>query len=334
MEDKCNYVYKHTSPSGKIYIGISSGDPNKRWQNGRGYAKNHHFSSAIKKYGWDNFKHEIVIKNLTREEACEAEQILIDFYCCDLPKYGYNRTSGGEASYTVSDETKELHRKAQKEHLANHPEHVEKLREAARKMRKECWESESYREYIIPKLKEAHKEVYNRKPELRKRMGEIAKARWQIPEYRERFIYALKNRVYSEETREKKSKSSSCRPVICVEKNETHLGVVRASRAYGVPSSCISACCNGKQEMSGGFHWRYADETQEQWQERRNQFVWVKNATRGKSVVCVETGEVFQSAHAAAKHVNGAKGGTQVSILKCCRGERKTSQGFHWKYAE
>ena len=27
-------VYKHTSPSGKVYIGITRNDPIKRWQNG------------------------------------------------------------------------------------------------------------------------------------------------------------------------------------------------------------------------------------------------------------------------------------------------------------
>lgn len=30
-------VYKHTSPSGKVYIGITSRDPTKRWANRWGY---------------------------------------------------------------------------------------------------------------------------------------------------------------------------------------------------------------------------------------------------------------------------------------------------------
>lgn len=32
-------VYIHTSPSGKKYIGITSQNPQKRWQNGKGYLR-------------------------------------------------------------------------------------------------------------------------------------------------------------------------------------------------------------------------------------------------------------------------------------------------------
>ena len=30
-------VYKHTSPSGKVYIGITCRKPKYRWNNGKGY---------------------------------------------------------------------------------------------------------------------------------------------------------------------------------------------------------------------------------------------------------------------------------------------------------
>ena len=30
-------VYKHTSPSNKVYIGITSREPKLRWDNGNGY---------------------------------------------------------------------------------------------------------------------------------------------------------------------------------------------------------------------------------------------------------------------------------------------------------
>ena len=50
-------VYKHTSPSGKVYIGVTSLRPKERWSGGAGYVKNKHFYRAIKKYGWENIKH-------------------------------------------------------------------------------------------------------------------------------------------------------------------------------------------------------------------------------------------------------------------------------------
>lgn len=62
-------VYKHTSPSGGIYIGITKQNPIVRWNNGFGYKRNPHFYNAIQKYGWNNFQHEIIFSNLTQEEA-------------------------------------------------------------------------------------------------------------------------------------------------------------------------------------------------------------------------------------------------------------------------
>ena len=44
------YIYKHTSPSGKVYIGQTCQKPEHRWDNGKGY-KSGYFASAIKKYG-------------------------------------------------------------------------------------------------------------------------------------------------------------------------------------------------------------------------------------------------------------------------------------------
>lgn len=67
-------VYKHTSPSGKVYIGITSMNPLKRWKHGKGYIDCTAFNRAIEKYGWDNITHEILLSDLTKEEACEEEQ--------------------------------------------------------------------------------------------------------------------------------------------------------------------------------------------------------------------------------------------------------------------
>ena len=61
VKDKKWCVYAHTNIiNGKQYIGITAQDnPEKRWRNGNGYKKGY-FKNAIKKYGWDNFKHEIL----------------------------------------------------------------------------------------------------------------------------------------------------------------------------------------------------------------------------------------------------------------------------------
>ena len=54
------FIYKYTSPSGKIYIGQTTKDPKKRaGYKGRGYSGTV-FGNAIKKYGFENFKLEIL----------------------------------------------------------------------------------------------------------------------------------------------------------------------------------------------------------------------------------------------------------------------------------
>lgn len=99
-------VYKHTCiKNGKIYIGITRTTPKRRWINGSGYKHNKYFYRAIKKYGWnEGFTHEILFKNLSKEDAEKEEQYLIAFYKSNQKEYGYNLQSGGSVNYILSDE--------------------------------------------------------------------------------------------------------------------------------------------------------------------------------------------------------------------------------------
>ena len=90
-------VYKHTSPSGKVYIGITSKTIQER--KNCGYGHNTYLKNAIKKYGWKNFKHEILADGLTVDEAQAVEKRLIaETKSTDRDK-GYNLSLGGEATF-------------------------------------------------------------------------------------------------------------------------------------------------------------------------------------------------------------------------------------------
>ena len=105
MKDKKFCVYVHKFPSGKLYIGITSKIPKKRWQNGTGYDKEHQpvMYNAIQKYGWENVQHIILFDNIIFEEACSKEQELIKKYKTNCKrygdKYGYNMTDGGGGQF-------------------------------------------------------------------------------------------------------------------------------------------------------------------------------------------------------------------------------------------
>lgn len=95
-------VYKHTTPSGKVYIGITHQKPESRWLYGYGYKYNQHFWRAIVKYGWDNIEHEIIATRKTQAEAEALERELIFKYKSYDREYGYNRDLGGHALQEAS----------------------------------------------------------------------------------------------------------------------------------------------------------------------------------------------------------------------------------------
>lgn len=113
MEDKY-IIYCHTSPDGKKYIGqTKEKNPNERWQNGKGYSGCIVFFDAIVKYGWINFKHEILEYNLNKEEAYEKEAYYISYFNTTNFNYGYNIKLGGNKS-RMTDYIKQKISKANK----------------------------------------------------------------------------------------------------------------------------------------------------------------------------------------------------------------------------
>lgn len=99
-------VYRHTSPNGKVYIGITCQLPCRRWARGKGYRNNWHFYNAIQKYGWDNFTHEVLYTGLSNEDAARIEADLIARHRSTEKQYGYNRDPGNGVRHEVSEETR------------------------------------------------------------------------------------------------------------------------------------------------------------------------------------------------------------------------------------
>lgn len=54
------------------------------------------------------------------------------------------------------------------------------------------------------------------------------------------------------------------------------------------------------------------------------------NNKRSKSVMCIDTGEIFNSTNDVMRKT----GISQTSISKCCLGKQKTAGGYRWKYFE
>ena len=96
-------VYKHTSPSGKSYIGQTNNLQRRISEHKKPSNRCLAFSTAIQKHGWDNFKHEVLKDNLSLNDANYWESQLIKEYDTLSPN-GYNLTTGGD-NKKCSEET-------------------------------------------------------------------------------------------------------------------------------------------------------------------------------------------------------------------------------------
>lgn len=229
-------VYKHTTPNGKVYIGITSQEVEKRWLNGFGYVRNKRFFKAIQKYGWDNIRHEVVREGLSQEEACTLEQELIKAYDSTNRDHGYNCTCGGDGTfgYKHTEESKQKMRLAKLGSTVS----VE-----ARK-----------------KMSMAHK---NMSQETREKIGAASKGRtaWNkgkhhTQETREKMSNTRKGKKLRAETCEKISASHK-KPVLCVESGKEYESVIDAARETQINKASIYKVCKRQQETAGGFHWVY-----------------------------------------------------------------------------
>lgn len=223
-------VYKHTSPGGKVYIGITGRSVSRRWHGGTAYRNNAHFYAAIKKYGWANFKHDILAEGLTRDEACAMEIRLIAEYNSTDPNKGYNLSRGGDKTtlgYTMSPETRQRISQALIGKCKGRPhtkEHTERIRAALQGHR--C--SEETRE------------------KLRQALGD----RLQTEEARAR----------QKENTPKGSDHHRATRVICLDTGVVYSTIKDAAEAYGLGRSAVSACCRGLQQTAGGKRWQYLKE--------------------------------------------------------------------------
>lgn len=225
-----NYcVYKHTTPSGKVYIGITSKDVKKRWLNGRGYWRNEHFWNAIKKYGWDNIAHEVIASGLTKEEATEAEKFYIALYRSHEPKHGYNLTMGGETGVVFTYES-----------------------------RRKLSESKKGQHYNIgvPFTEERKQHLRENHADVRGEKNPMWGKKWTSEEIAIRQAH----RTYK-----RGSEHPQARPILQLDMDGNLVkrwgSITEAAEEYSRTS--IKDCLRGKYKQHRGYLWRYADETEQ-----------------------------------------------------------------------
>ena len=225
-------VYKHTSPEGKVYIGITHLKPETRWWYGYGYKGNHHFWNAIKKYGWDAFTHEILFSGLTQNQAEQIEKDLVKQYNSTDKNRGYNVAEGGhvlsEASRKKISETRKARGikpwSAGKHHTKETREKISRANKGNRNH--VVWTEEQKEKVRATKVGEKN-------PNYGKPMREETKQR----------LLAV-NEI----------------PVvqICDDGEKVYRSAKEAGDKTGIANCNITRVCRGQRTTAGGFKWRYA----------------------------------------------------------------------------
>ena len=234
-------VYKHTAPSGKVYIGLTGQTPEQRWRKGNGYKYNQAFTNAIKKYGWENIKHEIVAENLTAEEAQKLEIELIEKYDSRNKNKGYNICVGGDLSWLGVKHTQEAREKMSKSRKGKPSSRKgQHLSEETKRKLSEVHKGK-YRGIPVPPKPQKEKKIIEKRPVIKKDRHRSAEVRKRMSE----------------------AQVKTKKPVICIETGIEYESMKAAARATGTEVTQIGRVCSGKIQTKKGYKFKWLEKKNE-----------------------------------------------------------------------
>lgn len=285
------YIYRHWIINDKnimkSYIGqVMDKPPEKRWgMNGSGYTTNnakHKFANAIRKYGWENFEHEILLK-IECEDEEELWFWLDEWECYYIEKYdsfynGYNSTLGGKGvrGYRHSDDMKKYLGdiiRGDKNYFHTHifkgsdnhfygKHHTDETKKHLSDVNK--GKTMSYETRLKMSESQKGKKAGDKHP-LYGKCGESSPnyGRVNTDESKKRISESRKEYFKQNGTEMLKGGNNpNAKRVICLETGEVFDCIKDAKKAYG--NIDITGCCNGKQKSAGKhpitkqkLHWMY-----------------------------------------------------------------------------
>lgn len=351
MKERRYIVYIHTNlENNKKYIGLTSQKPQVRWKYGYGYEKCPYFFNAIKKNGWNGFSHEIVLQNLTKDEAEMFEIAMIKYYKTTNKEFGYNIDNGGSSSGKRTQETRD---KISKSNTGK--KHSQETKNKISKNRKGKYVGEQHHIFNKPGIftGKHHTE------ESKKKISESNKGKIISPEHIEKVRLANTGNKYclgrkaSEETKKRisKNRKGKCvgldnhffgkpmtkeakqnlidinsKKIICIETKEIFKSAKEAGNILGIHYTTIGMCCRKKYHIGAGFHWAFYDE----YVENQDDSIYLTSRKKtGKTVYCEETNETYPS----LKYVSDLFKIDKTYLNKCMR-RGKICKGYNFKYID
>lgn len=292
MENYYNCIYCYTSPSGKKYIGQAKNFIKRHKghisisNNVNSRAYNHQFHKAIRKYGIENFKIDILEYNIkTKQELNEKEKFYISLY--DTFRNGYNSTLGGDGGNTfVNKSEKEITEIRKKTSEKNKIQVVaininniddiyifDGIIDASKKLTSMLNENyESCNISRVCKYNHNQKEYIENHKTFRtkiKNMTFLYKNDYDLLSKQDiqiilnNVVINQLDRLNSDEAKTKRNESSKLRmiPIAQYDKNNNLIKIWNSGttiqKETGINQSSIIRVCKEKQKTAGGFIWRY-----------------------------------------------------------------------------
>lgn len=295
-------IYKHTSPSGKVYIGQTRAkNPVTRWKNGgKGYYRVNKFGdyqqpamvNAINKYNWDEWSHEIIDQCQTQEEANKLEQYYINLYKSTDSNFGYNITEGGggHSGQSMSEQTKQ------------------KLSQAI----KQKWQDPDYRE------KQKSKEHLPMHENTRKALNKANTGRKCSEETKQKIRDTKLNYVLQ---------FSLKGELLCEFKTAKEAG-----KYINKSITSITNCCKGKSKKCDKYLFVYKqdyDNNPDIIKERMNNLLDKKSKAIPIVQIKEDSSIVLYKSVTEASELTGIK---ITSISNCLRGYSNTAGNCKWLY--
>lgn len=161
--------------------------------------------------------------------------------------------------------------------------------------------------------------------DLKTHIGELEK---RDPQYWERVPKLQRPTVIPRAVDRPKGEFNRARAIVCLNNQKVFPSLIAAAKSLGeVGGGNIWAVCRGRREHVKGMRFAYLDE----YRDGKVPLFIPRNSDHhpnGRPVACIDTGEQFPTASAAAR----AKGTSSAHVVSVCKGKRHVAGGLRWAY--
>jgi group I intron endonuclease len=241
---------------------------------------------AIRKYGWENIKHEVIDTAESREDAEVKERYYIEVFMSDHPEHGYNVLPGGDvADNPLTDEIRYKLGNGQRGRSRTVEEKIKisaGVKETFSRPDSNGHFGMHHADSTRQKMSESQTERWSDDQQRREAASERMRQRMGDPEFRAKVFENLSQYrrkpgewTMSEEAKAKISahnrgkwigeKSPCSKPVLQYDTSGNFIkrwaNAGEVERAGIANRSNVSACCRGKPHVktAGGFVWLFEE---------------------------------------------------------------------------